>query len=184
MAHGSPSSLKECCLPSHLEVTTIHHHARGRSIELEEFGRDENGAGLTLVAGLVAGGNAEAAGADLRPGDAIVRAGDERVEALNYDLTVRRHSRVFNSRVHFALGGVEARGASGSRAQAAQHSALNRVRGAPRAPQPHRTVSAATLNREDLHPISCVTHMFSLSRRTPREEDSRDPGTTAVPADY
>ena len=60
----------------------------GLGIMLEEYGRDDNGCGLTLITGLVPGGNAEKAGVALLPGDAIIRAGDESVECLNYDNTV------------------------------------------------------------------------------------------------
>ena len=60
----------------------------GLGIMLEEYGRDDNGCGLTLITGLVPGGNAEKAAVALLPGDAIIRAGDESVECLNYDNTV------------------------------------------------------------------------------------------------
>ena len=59
---------------------------------LEEFGRTEDGAGLTLIDGLVEGGNAEAAvkasGVEIWPGDTIVKACGVRTECLDYDGTV------------------------------------------------------------------------------------------------
>ena len=56
---------------------------------LEQFGTlDAANGGLTLVAGLVEGGNAANAGVDLLPGDSIVKAGTTRVECLDYDATV------------------------------------------------------------------------------------------------
>ena len=56
---------------------------------LEQFGTlDSKDGGLTLVAGLVEGGNAANAGVDLLPGDSIVKAGTTRVECLDYDATV------------------------------------------------------------------------------------------------
>ena len=56
---------------------------------LEQFGTlDAQNGGLTLVAGLVEGGNAANAGVDLLPGDRIVKAGTTRVECLDYDATV------------------------------------------------------------------------------------------------
>ena len=59
----------------------------GLGVLLEQFGTLENG-GLTLIAGLVEGGNAAAAGVDLLPGDSIVKAGSTRTECLDYDATV------------------------------------------------------------------------------------------------
>ena len=61
--------------------------APGLGVLLEQFGTLEGG-GLTLVAGLVEGGNAANAAVDLRPGDSIVRAGELRTECLDYDATV------------------------------------------------------------------------------------------------
>ena len=56
---------------------------------LEQFGTlDAANGGLTLVAGLVEGGNAANAGVDLLPGDSIVKAGGTRTECLDYDATV------------------------------------------------------------------------------------------------
>jgi len=60
----------------------------GLGVLLEQFGELENGGGLTLVAGLVPGGNAAEAGVDLLPGDAIVSAGGAPTECLDYDGTV------------------------------------------------------------------------------------------------
>jgi len=61
----------------------------GLGVLLEQFGTlDSKDGGLTLVAGLVEGGNAAAAGVDLLPGDSIVKAGGTRVECLDYDATV------------------------------------------------------------------------------------------------
>ena len=60
----------------------------GLGIMLQEYGAGEDGTGLTLVTGLAEGGNAALAGVDLRPGDAVVRAGSAKTEGLNYDLTV------------------------------------------------------------------------------------------------
>lgn len=50
--------------------------------------RLEGGGGLTLVAGLVDGGNAALAGCDLLPGDVVVSAGGAATECLDYDGTV------------------------------------------------------------------------------------------------
>ena len=61
----------------------------GLGVLLEQFGTlDAANGGLTLVAGLVEGGNAANAGVDLLPGDSIVKAGTTRVECLDYDATV------------------------------------------------------------------------------------------------
>ena len=61
----------------------------GLGVLLEQFGTlDAQNGGLTLVAGLVEGGNAANAGVDLLPGDSIVKAGTTRVECLDYDATV------------------------------------------------------------------------------------------------
>ena len=61
----------------------------GLGVLLEQFGTlDAENGGLTLVAGLVEGGNAAIAGVDLLPGDSIVKAGTTRVECLDYDATV------------------------------------------------------------------------------------------------
>ena len=61
----------------------------GLGVLLEQFGTlDAENGGLTLVAGLVEGGNAANAGVDLLPGDSIVKAGTTRVECLDYDATV------------------------------------------------------------------------------------------------
>ena len=61
----------------------------GLGVLLEQFGTlDAVNGGLTLVAGLVEGGNAANAGVDLLPGDSIVKAGGTRVECLDYDATV------------------------------------------------------------------------------------------------
>ena len=61
----------------------------GLGILLEEYGGDAvTGVGLTLVAGLVEGGNAALSGVDLLPGDAIVDVGGVRTECFNWDLTV------------------------------------------------------------------------------------------------
>ena len=61
----------------------------GLGVLLEQFGTlDAANGGLTLVAGLVEGGNAANAGVDLLPGDSIVKAGGTRVECLDYDATV------------------------------------------------------------------------------------------------
>ena len=61
----------------------------GLGVLLEQFGTlDSKDGGLTLVAGLVEGGNAANAGVDLLPGDSIVKAGTTRVECLDYDATV------------------------------------------------------------------------------------------------
>mmetsp|Transcript_22997 Transcript_22997/g.59836 ORF Transcript_22997/g.59836 Transcript_22997/m.59836 type:complete len:287 (+) Transcript_22997:163-1023(+) len=61
----------------------------GLGVLLEQFGTlDAENGGLTLVAGLVEGGNAANAGVDLLPGDSIVKAGGTRVECLDYDATV------------------------------------------------------------------------------------------------
>ena len=61
----------------------------GLGVLLEQFGTlDAQNGGLTLVAGLVEGGNAANAGVDLLPGDSIVKAGGTRVECLDYDATV------------------------------------------------------------------------------------------------
>ena len=61
----------------------------GLGVLLEQFGTlDAENGGLTLVAGLVEGGNAAIAGVDLLPGDSIVKAGGTRVECLDYDATV------------------------------------------------------------------------------------------------
>ena len=61
----------------------------GLGVLLEQFGTlDAKNGGLTLVAGLVEGGNAANAGVDLLPGDSIVKAGTTRVECLDYDATV------------------------------------------------------------------------------------------------
>lgn len=62
--------------------------APGIGLLLEEFNADDTGAGLTLVEGLAAGGNAELSGVDVLPGDAIVSAGGANTEGYNYDLTV------------------------------------------------------------------------------------------------
>ena len=61
--------------------------APGLGVLLEQFGTLEGG-GLTLVAGLVEGGNAANAAVDLRPGDSIVKAGELRTECLDSDATV------------------------------------------------------------------------------------------------
>ena len=61
----------------------------GLGVLLEQFGTlDAENGGLTLVAGLVEGGNAANANVDLLPGDSIVKAGTTRVECLDYDATV------------------------------------------------------------------------------------------------
>ena len=61
----------------------------GLGVLLEQFGTlDAANGGLTLVAGLVEGGNAANANVDLLPGDSIVKAGTTRVECLDYDATV------------------------------------------------------------------------------------------------
>ena len=60
----------------------------GIGILLEEYGANDAGEGLTLVAGLVDGGNAALSGLEILPGDAIVRAGTANVEGLNYERTV------------------------------------------------------------------------------------------------
>jgi len=61
----------------------------GIGLMLEEFGSEAGGkVGLTLVSGLVEGGNAANAPVQLLPGDVIVAAGGVSTEALNYDLTV------------------------------------------------------------------------------------------------
>ena len=61
----------------------------GLGVLLEQFGTlDAQNGGLTLVAGLVEGGNAANANVDLLPGDSIVKAGTTRVECLDYDATV------------------------------------------------------------------------------------------------
>lgn len=61
----------------------------GLGIQLEEYGGDAvTGVGLTLITGLVEGGNAALSGVDLLPGDAIVDAGGVRTECFNWDLTV------------------------------------------------------------------------------------------------
>ena len=53
----------------------------GLGVLLEQFGTlDAANGGLTLIAGLVEGGNAANAGVDLLPGDSIVKAGTTRVE--------------------------------------------------------------------------------------------------------
>jgi len=60
----------------------------GLGVLLEQFGTLEGGGGLTLVAGLVDGGNAALAGCDLLPGDVVVSAGGAATECLDYDGTV------------------------------------------------------------------------------------------------
>ena len=60
----------------------------GIGILLEEFGANDAGEGLTLVAGLVDGGNAARSGLEILPGDAIIRADGANVEGLSYDRTV------------------------------------------------------------------------------------------------
>lgn len=62
--------------------------APGLGILLEEFGNSGDGRGLTLVDGLVDGGNAAACGADLLPGDTITGAAGISIEALDYDGTL------------------------------------------------------------------------------------------------
>ena len=79
----------EAAVPSEWAATEIDVEiprtadAPGLGIVLEEFGGR-----LTLVDELVAGGNAAAAGADLLPGDTIVRADAAVTEGLDYDDTV------------------------------------------------------------------------------------------------
>ena len=60
----------------------------GLGIMLEEYGSDDSGAGLTLVTGVVEGGNAAMASTALLPGDAIASACGANTEGLNYDGTI------------------------------------------------------------------------------------------------
>ena len=60
----------------------------GLGIMLEEYGSSDDGAGLTLVTGLVEGGNAANAATALLPGDAIVSACGTNIEGFNYDRTI------------------------------------------------------------------------------------------------